>query len=118
MTVCRGAANPRLIRAAKPRRARKLNKERFDYRTGILGSPAEVDAAQWNALLARQTQPTPFLRHEFLAALDAARCATSDAGWAPQFVTLTDTRTGQLAAAAPVYLKGHSYGEYFSLCGE
>jgi predicted N-acyltransferase len=89
-----------------------LNQERFDYRTGILGSPAEVDAAEWNALLARQTQPTPFLRHEFLAALHDTRCATPDAGWAPQFVTLTDARTGRLAAAAPVYLKGHSYGEY------
>ncbi|MFC5430987.1 GNAT family N-acetyltransferase [Paraburkholderia sp.] len=89
-----------------------MNKERFDYRTGILGSPAEVDSAAWNALLAQQAQPTPFLRHEFLSALHATRCATSEAGWAPQFVTLTDTRTGQLAAAAPVYLKSHSYGEY------
>ncbi len=92
--------------------ARTLNKEHFDYRTGILGSPAEVDAGEWNALLARQAQPTPFLRHEFLSALHAARCATPEAGWAPQFVTLTDERTGRLAAAAPVYLKGHSYGEY------
>ncbi|WP_233862632.1 GNAT family N-acetyltransferase [Paraburkholderia adhaesiva] len=89
-----------------------MNKERFDYRTGILGSPAEVDAAEWNALVARQAQPTPFLRHEFLSALHAARCATPDAGWAPQFVTLTDARTDRLVAAAPVYLKGHSYGEY------
>jgi uncharacterized protein len=89
-----------------------LNKEHFDYRTGILGSPAEVDAAEWNALLARQAQPTPFLRHEFLSALHATHCATPEAGWAPQFVTLTDARTGRLAAAAPVYLKGHSYGEY------
>ena len=89
-----------------------MNKERFDYRTGILGSPAEVDAAEWNALLAREAQPTPFLRHEFLTALHATHCATPEAGWAPQFVTLTDTRTGRLAAAAPVYAKGHSYGEY------
>ncbi|RQH08464.1 GNAT family N-acetyltransferase [Paraburkholderia dinghuensis] len=89
-----------------------MNKERFDYRTGILGSPAEVDAAEWNALVARQAQPTPFLRHEFLSALHAARCATPDAGWAPQFVTLADARTNRLVAAAPVYLKGHSYGEY------
>ena len=42
----------------------------------------------------------------------ATRCAAPDAGWAPQFVTLTDPQTGKLAAAAPVYLKGHSYGEY------
>ncbi|MEX3688399.1 GNAT family N-acetyltransferase [Paraburkholderia sp. BR14263] len=89
-----------------------MKQEHFNYRTGILGSPSEVDAAEWNALLARQAQPTPFLRHEFLAALDATRCTTPNEGWAAQFVTLTDARTGRLAAAAPVYLKGHSYGEY------
>ncbi|MBW8837089.1 MAG: N-acetyltransferase, partial [Burkholderia sp.] len=89
-----------------------MNQERFDYRTGILASPSEVDAAEWNTLLAQQTQPTPFLRHEFLSALHATRCAVADTGWAPQFVTLTDPLTGKLAAAAPVYLKGHSYGEY------
>ena len=94
------------------KRSHRLNQERFDYRTGILASPLEVDAAEWNALLARQSQPTPFLRHEFLSALHATRCAVPDTGWATQFVTLTDERTGRLEAAAPVYLKGHSYGEY------
>ncbi|PCE25083.1 GNAT family N-acetyltransferase [Paraburkholderia acidicola] len=89
-----------------------MNQERFDYRTGILASPSEIDAAEWNALLARQAQPTPFLRHEFLSALHATQCAVAETGWAPQFVTLTDPRTGKLAAAAPVYAKGHSYGEY------
>jgi uncharacterized protein len=89
-----------------------MNQEHIDYRTGILSSLDELDAAEWNALLARQAQPTPFLRHEFLAALDATRCTTPNEGWAAQFVTLTDSRTGRLAAAAPVYLKGHSYGEY------
>lgn len=93
-----------------------MNQERFDYRTGILASPSEVDAAEWNALLAQQSQPTPFLRHEFLSALHATRCAVADTGWAPQFVTLTDPRTDKLVAAAPVYLKGHSYGEYSILC--
>jgi predicted N-acyltransferase len=102
------------VRRARSDRERsfRLNQERFDYLTGILASPSEVDAAEWNALLASQAQPTPFLRHEFLSALHATRCAVPDTGWAPQFVTLTDPRTGRLAAAAPVYLKGHSYGEY------
>lgn len=113
MTVCRNHGRHAPRRGARLiGQARKLKKEYIDYRTGILGSPAEVDAAEWNALLARQAQPTPFLRHEFLSALHATQCATPDAGWAPQFVTLTDPRTGRLAAAAPVYLKGHSYGEY------
>jgi uncharacterized protein len=112
MTVSRTVDRRALTGACLIKLARKLNKERFDYRTGILGSPAEVDADEWNALVARQAQPTPFLRHEFLSALHATHCATPEAGWAPQFVTLTDARTGRLAAAAPLYLKGHSYGEY------
>jgi uncharacterized protein len=89
-----------------------LKQERFDYRMGLLASPLEVDAAEWNALLASQPQPTPFLRHEFLSALTTTQCASEHAGWAPRFVTLTDTRTGRLAAASPLYLKSHSYGEY------
>ncbi len=79
---------------------------------GLLGSPAEVDAREWNALVARQDQPTPFLRHEFLSALTSTKCATEDAGWGPRFVTLVDDKTGALAAAAPLYVKNHSYGEY------
>ncbi|MBZ5795880.1 GNAT family N-acetyltransferase [Burkholderia contaminans] len=89
-----------------------MKHERIDYRTGILSSPAEVPADEWNALLARDAQPAPFLRHEFLDALHVARCAVDDTGWSPHFVTLTDERTGRLAAAAPVYAKQHSYGEY------
>jgi len=89
-----------------------LKHERIDYRTGILSSPAEVPADEWNALLARDAQPTPFLRHEFLDALHVARCAVDDTGWSPHFVTLTDANTGRLAAATPVYAKQHSYGEY------
>ncbi|MPV70996.1 GNAT family N-acetyltransferase [Burkholderia sp. BE17] len=89
-----------------------MKHERIDYRTGILSSPAEVPADEWNALLARDAQPTPFLRHEFLDALHVSRCAVDDTGWSPHFVTLTDERTGRLAAAAPVYAKQHSYGEY------
>ena len=90
-----------------------------DYRTRILASPAEIDAAQWNALLAKQPQPTPFLRHEFLNALDATRCAVGKTGWSAQFVTLWRDECDErgrtrevLAAAAPLYVKSHSYGEY------
>jgi predicted N-acyltransferase len=86
-----------------------------DYRTRIVSSPAELDGTQWNALLARQSRPTPFLRHEFLTALDQAQCAVAKTGWAPAFVTLWRSLPDggeTLAAAAPLYLKDHSYGEY------
>lgn len=79
---------------------------------GLLASPLEVDAREWNALVARQAQPTPFLRHEFLSALTSTQCATDETGWGPRFVTLIDERTGALAAMAPLYVKNHSYGEY------
>jgi predicted N-acyltransferase len=33
-------------------------------------------------------------------------------GWGPQHVTVRDAATNHLLGAAPMYLKGHSYGEY------
>jgi predicted N-acyltransferase len=85
-----------------------------NYRTHIADTPAEIARQDWNGLLARQARPTPFLRHEFLHALDATGSASAETGWAPQFVTLwRDTADGEvLAAAAPLYVKTHSYGEY------
>ncbi|MEK6422725.1 MAG: GNAT family N-acetyltransferase [Burkholderia gladioli] len=89
-----------------------MKHERNDYRMGLLRSPLETDAAEWNALLEQQAHPTPFLRHEFLSALHATGCAVDESGWAPNFLILTDETSGALVAAAPVYAKHHSYGEY------
>ena len=72
--------------------------------------PAGIDAAQWNALLAEQAQPTPFMRHEYLLALHESGSATAETGWQPQFLSLHEGE--QLLAACPMYVKGHSYGEY------
>ena len=76
----------------------------------VLASPLDVDAAVWNTLLAQQSHPTPFMRHEYLAALETSDSATPRIGWAPRFMTLWDGDT--LIAACPLYLKNHSYGEY------
>jgi predicted N-acyltransferase len=81
-----------------------------DYRVEVLDDPGALDPAAWNALLAVQPAPTPFMRHEYLHALHASGSAVPEAGWAPRFVCLID-RAG-LQAAAPLYLKAHSYGEY------
>ena len=72
--------------------------------------PCALDGAAWNALLDRQSRPTPFMRWEYLAALHASGSAIARTGWSPRFVTVE--RAGQLVAAAPAYLKSHSYGEY------
>ena len=52
--------------------------------------PAAVDAAAWNALLARQAAPTPFMRHEYLLALQRSGSAVAETGWAPQWLCLHD----------------------------
>lgn len=78
--------------------------------TRLFSSVLDVDASAWNALLADQSHPTPFMRHEYLAALQQSGSATPDTGWAPRFFTLWQGDT--LVAACPLYLKNHSYGEY------
>ncbi|MBU0590377.1 MAG: GNAT family N-acetyltransferase [Gammaproteobacteria bacterium] len=93
-----------------------------DYVIRVLSSPLEVDAAQWNTLLAHQSHATPFMRHEYLAALHASGSASPATGWSPRFITLwqrsgADTPVSQgsddtLVAACALYLKDHSYGEY------
>jgi predicted N-acyltransferase len=75
-------------------------------RSRIIERIREVPAAQWNALAGDY----PFLRHEFLAALEDSGCVGARAGWRPQHLVLSDA--GGLAAAAPLYLKDHSWGEF------
>ena len=81
-----------------------------DYVIGVHDDPAEVSSAAWNALLAAQPAPTPFMRHEYLLALHASASAVPGTGWAPQFITVS--LGGELVAACALYLKSHSYGEY------
>jgi len=76
----------------------------------IVASVADIDAAAWDGLLARQRAPTPFMRHAYLSALESSASAVADSGWLTRFVTLWRGR--QLLAACPLYLKSHSYGEY------
>ena len=76
----------------------------------VLASPLEVDATVWNALLALQSHPTPFMRHEYLADLHESESAVPHTGWTPRFMTLWEGDL--LVAACPLYLKSHSYGEY------
>jgi uncharacterized protein len=83
-----------------------------DYVTRIHSSPMEIDAAQWNALLSSSDAPTPFMRHEYLAALHISGSAVAETGWQPQFMTLYAADGAELLAACPLYVKDHSYGEY------
>ncbi|MDO8440581.1 MAG: GNAT family N-acetyltransferase [Polaromonas sp.] len=84
-----------------------------DYVIRVLDSPHQVNAAQWNTLLAAQDPSgglNPFMRHEYLAAMLDSGSATPATGWTARFVTLS--QGGQLVGACALYLKDHSYGEY------
>jgi predicted N-acyltransferase len=55
----------------------------------------------------------PFLSYDFLHALEASGSVATEQGWMPQHLLLYDPDDDQrLLGAVPLYLKGHSYGEY------
>ena len=81
-----------------------------DYVIRVCTSPSEVSSVAWDALLNSQANPSPFMHHAYLAALDASGSACSATGWAPHFILLE--HDGVLLAACVVYAKTHSYGEY------
>ena len=77
----------------------------------VLNSIDEIAASEWNACanpphLARN----PFLRHEFFHALEASGSAVAKTGWQPFHLALEED--GLLLGVVPMYLKGHSQGEY------
>jgi uncharacterized protein len=74
----------------------------------LLDSIAQIDAPSWNAL-AGSTQP--FLRHEFLLALEESGCAAPRTGWAPQHLIIENEK-GAAVAALPLFRKAHSRGEF------
>ena len=77
-------------------------------RTRILESINDIQSGEWNALL---PDSNPFVRHEFLAALEDSGCASAGTGWQPMHITC-EASDGQLIGAMPLYLKNNSYGEF------
>lgn len=73
----------------------------------IVHSLKDIPAPEWNSL---EGTDNPFLSHEFLAALEHHSAVSPRTGWIPNHLALYDERG--LAAAAPVYQKLHSWGEF------
>jgi predicted N-acyltransferase len=78
------------------------------YRVVWLKSLAEVDQAQWDVLA--EPLDTPFLEWEWLHQMEISKSTTAETGWRPQHLTVWSR--DQLIAAAPLYLKQHSAGEF------
>jgi predicted N-acyltransferase len=77
-------------------------------RARFLKHIAQIDAASWNALAGTSQ---PFLRHEFLRAIEESGCAVPRTGWTPAHLILEDS-AGVAVGAMPLYRKGHSRGEF------
>ncbi|MGH6960706.1 MAG: peptidogalycan biosysnthesis protein, partial [Dongiaceae bacterium] len=71
-------------------------------------SIAAIPAAAWDACAG---DDNPFVGHAFLKALEESRSVGARTGWLPRHVIVEDG-AGTLLAAAPMYVKSHSQGEY------
>jgi predicted N-acyltransferase len=74
----------------------------------VIRKLADVPVAEWNGLRGSEC---PFLRHEFLLALEETGCVSGTSGWQPCHLLLRDG-PGRLIGAMPLYLKNNSYGEF------
>lgn len=71
------------------------------------GGVSAIDAGAWDALAGGDH---PFVAHAFLAGLEEHGCIQAGLGW--QSCPLGLYEDGVLVAAAPLYLKGNSHGEF------
>lgn len=76
--------------------------------TRIVEHIHEVPADEWNRLAGTSQ---PFLRHEFLLALESSGAVGGSTGWYPQYLLLRDAG-GALVGAMPLYRKFDSWGEF------
>lgn len=78
----------------------------------FIDSIQDCNSCDWNRLW-QQTCANgyPFLRYEFLAALEDSHSVSSEQGWQPHHLIIHNS-DGELIAALPLYIKSHSWGEY------
>ena len=74
----------------------------------FISSLKDIKHTEWNALL---VDDHPFLRHEFLDALERNDCLGEKYGWYPHHLVVHDDKD-TLIAATPLYIKTNSYGEF------
>jgi hypothetical protein len=73
----------------------------------FLKSIADISPIVWNAVTGTDY---PFLRHEFLLALEVSDSVGVNRGWQPSHLIVEDNKN--VLAVLPLYIKTHSYGEY------
>ena len=80
------------------------------WETAVIHSINEIDALEWNKCV---PPDYPFLRHEFLLALENSNCVSNHTGWQPCHILIRIRNSPPtVLGAMPMYLKSHSWGEY------
>ena len=83
-------------------------KDKFQIR--FVDSIEQLNAIAWNEIVGTKN---PFMRYEFLHALESTGCTNKQTGWRPHHVAMyTVGRNKSLVAIMPLYLKTNSWGEY------
>ena len=70
---------------------------------------ADIGREAWDACASLSGDP--FLSFDFLDACEASGSAVLQQGWAGRHLSLAD-ETGRVLGVMPLWLKGHSQGEY------
>ncbi len=78
-----------------------------DWSLTLHASITEIGAAAWDRCAG---DDNPFLSHAFFLSLEESGSVGARTGWLPRYAALRDG--DGLVAVAPLFLKGHSYGEY------
>jgi predicted N-acyltransferase len=78
------------------------------FRIAWLESMSDVDRTAWDELATPLA--TPFLEWDWLHQLEASGSISPKTGWVPRHLTVWSGN--RLAAAAPLYIKHHSSGEF------
>ena len=74
----------------------------------LVGGIHDVEPGLWDACAGGDD---PFVSHAFLAALEDSGSVGDDSGWLPRHLVAEDP-AGTVLGVVPLYLKGHSFGEY------
>ena len=85
-----------------------VDRDEAELSVRMIASIDEVDAAEWDACAGTDN---PFLSHGFLSALEESGSVCPRTGWLPRHLVHEDA-DGRVIGCVPLYLKGHSYGEY------
>ena len=76
--------------------------------TTVIQQIKDIPVGQWNSVTGTSN---PFLRYEFLAALEQHHCVGEHHGWLPRHIAAYED-DNKLAGLVPLYLKDNSYGEF------